>query len=197
MRQVLSWRLLAAIGALVGLAFLVTVAFTGGDSIAEITEPDEPVDRVADITALVLDTQVQGFSIGPDGRTVGEVTMQLAPPYDTVVRIFAGTPGANSCPSLGEFGLCSLLAEVHGDTISAFNLVPTGPSFTFELPAIVELEAGYAHLVDGWRVPFADVIDRSECDSPAESFAEFLREVGTDHRSRFSIGEGVITDVIC
>lgn len=197
MRQVLSWRLLAAIGALVALAMVVTLAFTGGDSIAEITEGDETVERVADVTSLVLDTQMQGFSIGPDGRSVGDVIMKLAPPYDVTVQIFPGTPGANSCPALGEFGLCSLLAEMHGDTVAAFAIVPTGPQFTLELPAIVELEGGYAHLVDGWQVPYAETIDRSECDSPAESFSEFLRLVGTEHRSRFSIGEGAITEVVC
>ncbi len=197
MRQVLSWRLLAAVGALVALALLVTLAFTGDDSIAKITKSDEPVDRIADVTALVLDTQVQGFSIGPDGRSVGDVILTLAPPYDLPVQIFPGTPGSNSCPDLGEFGLCSLLAEMHGDTVAAFSIVPTGPQFTFELPAIVELDAGYAHLVDGWQVPFAETIDRSECESPAESFSEFLRLVGTEHRTRFSIGEGAITDVVC
>jgi hypothetical protein len=197
MRQVLSWRLLAAVGALVALAVLVTLALTGRDSIAEITEPDEPTARVADVAALVLDTQVQNFAIGPDGRSTGDLVMKLAPPYDVTVRVFPGTPGSNDCPSLGEFGLCSLLAEMHGDTIAAFSIVPTGARFTFELPAIVELDGGYAQLVDGWRVPYAKVIDRSQCDSPAESFSEFLRLNGTDHSTVFSIGEGAITDVVC
>jgi hypothetical protein len=123
--------------------------------------------------------------------------MKLAPPYDVTVRIFPGTPGSNDCPSLGEFGLCSLLAEMHGDTVAAFSIVPTGARFTFELPAIVELDGGYAQLVNGWRVPYATAVDRSQCDSPAESFSEFLRLVGTEHRSVFSIGEGAITDVVC
>src|SRR5215204_3651006 len=160
MRQVLSWRLLAAVGALVALAVVVTLAFTGRDSIAEITEPDEPTPRVADVAALVLDTQVRDFSIGPDGRSTGDLVMKLAPPYDVTVRVFPGTPGSNTCQSLGEFGLCSLLAELHG---------------------------GYAQLVDGWRVPYAEIIDRAQCDSPAESFPEFLRLNGTNHRSVFSI----------
>src|SRR5215204_4227251 len=152
MRQVLSWRLLAAVGALVALAVVVTLAFTGRDSIAEITEPDEPTPRVADVAALVLDTQVRDFSIGPDGRSTGDLVMKLAPPYDVTVRVFPGTPGSNTCQSLGEFGLCS---------------------------------------------PYAEIIDRAQCDSPAESFPEFLRLNGTNHRSVFSIGEGAITDVVC
>ena len=91
MRQVLSWRLLAAIGALVALALLVNFAFAGRDSIAEIVEPGSPTARLADVIALVLDTQGQGFFVGPDGRSVGQVSMSLAPPFDKTVRIFPGT----------------------------------------------------------------------------------------------------------
>ena len=72
-----------------------------------------------------------------------------------------------------------------------------GPQFTFELPAIDRARRRLRPLVNGWQVPYADVIDRSACDSPAESFSEFLRLVGTEHRTRFSIGESAITAVVC
>ena len=197
MRQVLSWRLLAAIAALVGLALLVNYALAGRDSIAEIVEPGSPTARRADLIALVLETQSQGFSVGPDGRSTGDLSMSLAPPFDKTVRIFPGTYGTNACPGLGEFGKCALLAELMGDSIVAFALVPMGPSFTFELPAIEALDGGRAVLVDGWGLPYASVIDRSDCDSPAESFSEFLRLVGPAHRAVYSLGEAVITSVVC
>ena len=66
-----------------------------------------------------------------------------------------------------------------------------------QLPAIVDLSGGYAVLVNGWQVPYAPVIDRSRCDSPAESFSEFLRLVGRHHRSIYSFGPGEITAVTC
>lgn len=196
-RQVLSVRLLAAVAVLIGLALLLTFVVSDDDSIAEIVAPDEPIDRRADVMALVLDTQLDNFSVGADGRSQGQATMLLAPPYDQTVTIHAGTPGVNDCAGLGQFGQCALVAQLLGDSIAAFHLVPMGVQFTFELPAIVELEGGLAFLVDGWQVPYADVIDRSACDTAADSFAEFLRVNGTNHRSVFSLGDAEITAVVC
>ena len=59
---------------------------------------------------------------------------------------------------------CALLAETLGDTVSWFALVPMGADFRFELPAVEELDGGYANLVNGWQVPYATVIDR-RCES--------------------------------
>ena len=42
MRQVISWRFVAAIGALLGLALFVNVAFADRGSIAEVVEPSAP-----------------------------------------------------------------------------------------------------------------------------------------------------------
>ena len=73
------------------------------------------------------------------------------------------------------------------------------PNFQFELPAIESLDGGYANLVNGWQLPYAPVIDRSRCEEkyPAESFSEFLRLAGEDHRAIYSFGRGEITHVAC
>ena len=111
--------------------------------------------------------------------------------------MFAGTPGEITCPDLDK--PCVLLAETLGDTITWFALVPLVPNFQFELPAIESLDGGYANLVNGWQVPYAPVIDRSRCEEkyPAESFSEFLRLAGADHRAIYSLGRGEITAVVC
>jgi hypothetical protein len=195
MRQVLSWRFVAAIAALIGLALVVMFVFARSDSVAEIVAPTEPIERRADVVALVLDTQVQDFAVGPDGRSIGEVSMVLSTSEEPVT-IQAGTPGINDCPGLGQVGQCALLAQLLGDAIISFRLIPMGPRFTFELPAIEALEGGYANLADGWQVPYASVIDRSACDSPADSFSEFLR-LNPIHRSLYSLGENEIVSVLC
>ncbi len=195
MRQVLSWRFVAAIAALIGLALVVMFVFARSDSVAEIVAPTEPIDRRADVVALVLDTQVQDFVVGPDGRSIGQVSMVLSTSEEPVT-IQAGTPGTNDCPGLGQVGQCALLAQLLGDAIVSFRLIPMGPRFTFELPAIEALEGGYANLADGWQVPYASVIDRSACDSPADSFSEFLR-LNPVHRSLYSLGENEIVSVLC
>ena len=54
MRQVLSWRFVASIGALVALTLFVYVAFVDRDTIAEVVEPSDPPARRADLVAIVL-----------------------------------------------------------------------------------------------------------------------------------------------
>jgi hypothetical protein len=90
-----------------------------------------------------------------------------------------------------------VLAETLGDSIVWFALVPTSTNFRVELPAIESLDGGYAQLVNGWQVPYAPVIDRSRCDTPAESFSEFLREVGRRHTSLYSLIQREIVSVAC
>jgi hypothetical protein len=202
-RQVLSWRFVAAIGALCGLALVVYLLFVDDDSIAQvIDEPAEQTHR-ADIVSLVYGTSSEGFAMSPGGFSQGELTMVLVPiGLDAIeVPIHPGTPGVVTCPDLTK--PCALLAETLGDTIVWFALVPLGPNFRFELPAIESLDGGYAHLVNGWEVRYADILDRSRCedgeptDVPAESFSEFLRLSQGNHRSLFDLGRGELIAVVC
>ena len=193
MRQVISWRFVAAIGALLGLALFVNVAFADRGSIAEVVEPSTPPARRADLVAIVLESNHEGFSMSADGYAQGDLTMSLLD--DRMARVFPGTPGVVTCEDLDK--PCALLAETLGDTIMWFALVPMGPNFQFELPAIESLDGGWATLVNGWEVRYAPVIDRSRCDSPAESFSEFLKLVGPAHRAVYNLGKGAITSVVC
>jgi hypothetical protein len=195
MRQVLSWRFLAAVGALVGLAALISVLFVGRGTVARVAEHHGPPSRRADLIAIVVKAESEGFGLRDDGTTRGRLTLQTH--ENRSVTIFPGTPGTSSCDELDKVGGCALLAETLGDTIVSFALVPMSANFQVELPAIVELSGGSAQLVNGWQVPYASVIDRSRCDSPAESFSEFLRLVGRHFRSLYSFGPGKITAVTC
>jgi hypothetical protein len=195
MRQVLSWRFVAALGALAGLALLISALFVGQGTVARVAEQRGPTSRRADLIAIVLDTDSDGFALRDDGTTRGRLTLHTHD--DRSVTIFPGTPGTSSCNALDKVGACALLAETLGDTIVSFALVPMGARFQIELPAIEELSGGLAQLVNGWQLPYAPVIDRSRCDSPADSFSEFLRLVGRHHRSVFSFGPGEIVAVTC
>jgi hypothetical protein len=176
------------------LVLVINFVFVDRDTIADIASPDDPTPRRADVVSLVLETQQAGFSIGPDGRSQGDLTLTL---LERTARVFPGTPGTITCPDISQVGQCALLAETLGDTITWFALVPMGASFQFELPAIESLDGGYANLVNGWQVPYAPVIDRERCESPAESFSEFLRLVGSNHRAIFNLGLGEIVAVAC
>jgi hypothetical protein len=91
-----------------------------------------------------------------------------------------------------------VLGQSLGDSIVWFALMPMqGAEFRFQLPAIVELDDGFATLVNGWEVPYAKVIDRTECDPEATSFADFLDKHGTDFVSIFDLTEQAIVAVDC
>jgi hypothetical protein len=195
MRQVLSWRFVATIGALLALTLVVYLAFGNRRTVAEVVTDQTVQTRRMDLISLTLGSTDEGFSMQA-GRSVGTLTLQVIPvgfsqPVDTT--IFAGTPGEVTCTDLAQ--PCALLAQTLGDTISWFALVPLAAGFKIDLPAVEELDGGYAHLVNGWEVPYATVIDR-RCDSPAESFSEFLRLV-PNHTSIFEIGKGELTAVTC
>jgi hypothetical protein len=199
-RQVISWRFLATIGALVGLTALIYLAFGNNRSVAEVIEEEGPADRRIDLVSLELGTTRQDFAL-QGGVTSGTMTMQVLPAGFTEpvpVTVFPGTPGEITCADLDR--PCALLAQTLGDTIVWFALVPMGPNFRFDLPAIEELDGGYANLVNGWQVPYADVIDRRCEGQPgesAESFSEFLELQGTAFHSLYDLGRGAITAVIC
>jgi hypothetical protein len=195
MRQVLSWRFVAALGALAGLALLISAVFVGRDTVARVAERSGPSARRADMIALVMDADAENFNIRRNGLSRGRLTVQTH--LDRTATIFPGTPGTNTCDELNRSGGCAILAQTLGDAIVWFALVPTSVNFMLELPAIESLDGGYAQLVNGWQVPYAPVIDRSRCDSPAESFSEFLRDVGRQHRSQYSLLGGELVSVTC
>ena len=158
------------------------------------------MDRRVDVISIELGTARDNFAL-QGGVTSGTMTMQVLPAGSTEpvpVTVFAGTPGEITCADLDR--PCALLAQTLGDTIVWFALVPMGPNFRFDLPAIEELDGGYANLVNGWQVPYAQVIDR-RCEGhpgeSAESFSEFLRLQGEAFHSLYDLGRGAITAVIC
>ncbi len=195
MRQVLSWRFVAALAALVGLALLINAVFVGRDTVARVVERSGPETRRADLVSIVLDSNQHDFAIRRNGLTRGRLDIRLL--GDRSATIFPGTPGTNTCDELAESARCAVLAETLGDSIVWFAFVPMIANFQVELPAIESLDGGYAELVNGWQLPYAPVIDRSRCDSPAESFSEFLRLVGRQHNAIYSFGPGEITAVTC
>ena len=196
MRQVLSWRFIAAVAAILILLVVVNAAFNRKGAIAEIVGPAQPAERTPTLISLVLQAEGPGFGMTNTGQASTDLVLTL-PPDERKVRIFAGTPGEISCPDLTAFGQCAVLAELLGDTVTWFAIVPMAPSFRFELPPIVELDGGLAHLANGWAVPYAPVIDRTRCDADVESFGEFLRVVGQAHYSLFDLGAGEIVAVAC
>lgn len=193
MRQIFSVRFFAAIGAVAGLFLFLSVAFGGGDRVAELREP-ERLERRIDLVAQVFAPIQSDFELGADGVTRGSLDLVLD--ADRTVRVVPGTHGEITCDELERIGACAVLAELLGDAVVWFALVPMGPDDTVELPAIDVLEDDFALLVNGWRVRYPRVLDR-RCPQEFASYREFRQELGDAFTSIYSIDERQLVAVRC
>ena len=195
MRQVLSWRFVAAVAAVVAMALVVYIIGSRDDGSGRADADDGEVRRM-DFISLVASIRAEDFAMTANGTVSGDLTLVM--PNGQNVRVFPGTPGIVQCENFTESYQCAVLGQSLGDSIVWFALMPMqGAEFRFQLPAIVELEDGFARLVNGWEVPYAQVIDRSACDPDSASFADFLDEHGTDFVSVFDLTERAIVGVDC
>lgn len=197
MRQVLSWRFLAALAALAGLVVGVVVLGGRGEGFGdEVAASVQP--RRADLISNVASIQRDGFELTPFGTVSGTLIFDLPVGGDRIVRVqvFPGTPGVIECDDLDAPFRCVVIAELLGDSVVAFKLVPVGLGLTVKLPPIVELEGGFARLTDGWEVPYASTIDRA-CDPDVGSFSEFRAKHGSDYETVLDLTVGEIVAVTC
>jgi len=197
MRQVLSWRFVAAIAAVCGLALIVYVVQSQPDGPS--TFADAAVERRRmDVVSLVASMEQTGFEMTPDGTVSGTLILNVMVAGQPVrVQAFPGTRGVVECQNFTDQFQCAVLGQSLGDTLVWFALVPLSGEFRFRLPAIDELEGGFARLVNGWELPYAQSIDRSGCDDDAASFAEFLNEHDRDFESVYDLTEDAIVAVAC
>lgn len=196
MRQVLSWRFVAAIAAVTGLA-LVAYLISSQQSSSGFSVASNEATRRMDFISLVAAIRTENFEMTANGTVSGSLTLVM--PNGRNVQVFPGTPGVVRCENLTQQYQCAVLGQALGDSIVWFALMPmrAGTEFRFQLPAILDLEDGFAQLENGWEVPFARTIDRSECDPDAATFAEFLEERGTEFVSIYDLTEQAIVAVDC
>lgn len=196
MRQIFSVRFFAAVGAVVGLFFLLTTIFAtreviegdGGDDV-EIAE----LHRI-DFVEQVYDSANPSFRI-VDGVAANDT--ELIIDGSRSLYVVAGTPGVDHCPELGAIAACAVVADLLGEAVVWFALVPMGPGGTVDLPAINTLDDGVATLFNGWQLPFAPVLDRRCGDDDFESYREFRDVMGDDFVSIYRISERELVAVQC
>lgn len=172
MRQLLSVRLLAAVAALAGLALLLS-SVLDDDGIAAVVER-ATVERQIDLIAPVVSVERSAdFSIDESGQTVG--SMDLVLDSERTVSVVPGTPGEVRCRRLDAPNRCAVLADLLGEAVVWFAVVPQATGSTVELPPVVELVDGRAVLTNGWRIPYPPVIERECGDIDIPTFTDFLR----------------------
>lgn len=194
MRELLSWRLVAALAALAGLAFLASSVLADDDELAAIVDPAPQERRIDLIAPVIAPLPSDDFEID-DGRTVGYLDLLL--PGERTMRIAPGTPGEIACGDLEEFYACGVFADVLGDAVVWFALVPATTDATAELPPIVDLDEGYAVLENGWRIAYPSVIERECGDIDIPSFSDFLEDHGPDSVSIVDLNLQQVTRVRC
>lgn len=192
-RQFFGWRFWAAAFALGLLVLGVYLYASDDDPVVPAAARPRTEQRRIDLASFVYAAEQQDFRI-VDGFTRGYLTLVLD--GERSLRIQPGTPGAVRCDRLADVGGCGVVADLLGDAVVWFTVVPLGPRLTVELPPIVDLEDGYAILSNGWELRYAPVLDR-RCAEATESFQEFLRRFGEDSTTIVDPGENRVTAVAC
>lgn len=195
MRQLFTWRFVAAVAALAGLAFAVNAVVVEDQSLDAVVDP-EPPPREIDLVSRVFSVeQSDDFSIGPDGTTTGFLDIVLS--ESRILRVAPGASGEVTCEELDAINRCALFVDLLGDAVVWFALIPQAPRATAELPEIVDLEDGKALFVNGWELPYPPVIERECNDEDIPTFSEFLRRFGAGSITTVDLTTGEVLSARC
>jgi hypothetical protein len=200
-REIFSVRFFVAIGCVAGLLFLLVTFFTARDVIDQAIDDNgasaaEAQPRAIDLVDVVTATNNPAFQFSPDGEAVSAAEFVLDP--SRKVTVVAGTPGEDDCGRVAEPGACAIVADLLGEGVVWFALVPMGNGRSVPLPAIDSLENGAATLVNGWRLPHAPALDR-RCgpDELFESYRQWKQILGENFTTIYDIDQRQLTAVVC
>jgi hypothetical protein len=197
MRQFVSFRFWLAIAALIGLTFgLWYVLVRKDDSVAVIGPPaaaaagEHRINLLQPVYGIQADP---GFAI-TDGVASGEMVLALDATRTMVVK--AGTPGEITCAKLAEINQCVVAADLLGDAVVWFSLIPNPQRANLVLPGITEVRKdNWVLLSNGWEVARNEVVERN-CD--ATGLGDFVHQFGGNlSTSTFSFEQQEITKVTC
>ena len=205
-RQLLTWRFLAAVAALVVLALGVDSVVgrsTKAGSVAidparavDLGADGRPLERRVDLVARIASVETpDGFGIGAGGTSVGTLVARLD--EQRTMTIAPGTPGVVTCDDLAAEGACVVLADLLGEAVVWFAILPAAPRDTVEVPPVVDLQEGYAVFDNGWRIRYETVIER-DCDGQdILNFSDFLRRFGPGSRTFVDLETQKVATVVC
>ncbi|HEY0518500.1 MAG TPA: hypothetical protein VGC84_03315 [Ilumatobacteraceae bacterium] len=197
MRQFVSPRFWLSIAALVGLTYgLWYVLVRKDDTVAVIGRPASAHSDEHRINLLQPVFSIQadpGFTM-VDGVATGD--MQLALDATRIMVVHAGTPGQITCARLAEINQCVVAADLLGDAVVWFSLIPNPQRPNLVLPGITQVRSdNWVLLANGWEVARNEVVERN-CD--AAGLADFVRQFGGSlSTSTFSFEQQEIVKVPC
>lgn len=199
MRQLFNWRFVAAIGALAVLALLANALLTDTDDVIDAIVDAEVTERKIDLIEPIGSASwSEGFELGRDGTTNGFIDLTIDDQdRPRIVRIAPGTFGEMPCTTLDVPDSCAIFADMLGDAVVWFSIMPQSGRSTVELPPIVDLQDGMAVFENGWRVPYPPVIKRDCPDEDIPTFSDFLRRFGPDSVSIVDLTTRQVVAVRC
>lgn len=198
MRQFLTLRYWATLLALVGM-LLVAMWVTGGDDggDAVVDDPASLLVPRLDVELLIPVETVHA----PDGLQVvdGVLTADIGLVIDATrtMVIKAGTPGEVTCIDLVTPGQCVVAADLQGDAVLQFALVPATGGTSLKLPALMKmLDNRKVLLANGWVVPRALRVQRT-CDDETTSLQDFIDTFGDSATATFNFETQELERVTC
>jgi hypothetical protein len=134
-----------------------------------------------------------GFAIS-DGVATGDMHLVLDANRTMVVK--AGTPGEITCSKLAEINQCVVAADLLGDAVVWFSLIPNPQKANLVLPGATEVrEDNWLLLSNGWEVARTEVVERN-CDTAGLN--DFVDHFGGSlSTSTFSFEQQKIFKVTC
>ena len=193
MRQLFNWRFVAAVAALGVLALLARAILTDDDSIEAVIEP-ETIERQIDLIEPIVSVTGEAIELR-GGVTTGSTELVLD--TERVVSIAPGTFGEVACEELEVANRCAILADMLGNAVVWFTILPQAPRSTVELPPIIDLDDGQAVFDNGWQIPYAPVIERDCGGEDLPTFSDFLRRFGPDSVTIVDLESRQVTTVRC
>ncbi len=193
MRQFFSWRIWAAFGALIGLTLLLKTSLPSSASSSTATA--HSTARTIDFISLVFQiAPAEDFAV-VDGVTQGSAAFILD--GHRTMQITPGTLGQNDCDDYTQIAHCVVLADLLGDAVIWFAIVPAEPGLKVSLPPIVSLLGnGVVQLSNGWLVRTAKSVDY-KCPQETGSLSEFLSKFGPESTTVIDVSKQRVTAVQC
>jgi len=194
-RQLFNWRFVAAVAALAVLGLLARAILTDDDSIETVIEP-ETIERQIDLIEPIESATVTDDASQLRNGVTTEF-IELTIDTERVVSIAPGTFGEISCEELDVENRCAIFADMLGNAVVWFAILPQAPRSTVELPPIIDLDDGQAVFDNGWRIPYAPVIERDCGGEDIPTFSDFLRRFGPDSVTVVDLESRQVTSVRC
>jgi hypothetical protein len=200
MRQIFSVRFFAAVGAVVAL-FLLLFTFQTARRVIDDDESGAgaPVVRRIDLVEQVVSSTNPAFALNSDGTASADTQFVIDQSRRLTVK--SGTVGEDHCRRLTELGTCAVLADLLGEGVVWFALVPMGTARNVPLPAVDRLDGGEAVLVNGWQLPPAPAFDRrcgvGDDAEEFESYRQFKQLFGEDFTTLYDLDQRQLTAVVC